>query len=975
MIDGLRWRHTVVVIVTLAVASALWLPTVASASFGFLPGAEGFDASVVKRDGSPSLEAGTHPYAMHIDLGLNRDGQFSDGDLRNLDIAMPPSLFASPVAISECNQAQFHTPRLSPFQESLSGESCPDASQVGTVAIHSSYKGGSTRYFGVFNLTPPFGSIEAIGFAPFGTPIMLTGHSRESDAALTFDLADLPQQLSIYGMDLTLWGMPWAEPAPPAENFWAFPHDNERGNCLNEVDPESPFGETAKFILSGGELEYVAGTCSVGGDPRNSPPKSYLTLPTGCEGPLRWTAQASSWQQSTPVEASAVSRNIEGNPAGLEKCKPPLPTAQAQLSTESAASASGFAFRLDLGTGGGILNALGVARPPIRTAVASLPEGLTINPSVGAGLGVCSEADFARESVASAPGAGCPNASKIGDVSVEGMIGIPEVVQGSVFLAKPYENPYGSLIALFMVAKSPRRGVMLKSIGKVDTDPRSGRLVATFENLPQLLYGRFNLRFREGQRAMMISPPTCGAYTAQLDLTPWTEPGARASSSSTMPISRGEGGGSCPGGTRPFNPHLTAGSYNPVAGAYSPFLLHMTRTDSDQEITSYSATFPPGLLAKLAGVSTCSDAAIEAAKHRSAAAEEASPSCPASSRIGTSMVGEGVGQTLAYAPGALYLAGPYNGSQLSIAAITAARVGPFDLDTVVVRSAIRVDPRTAQASIDAKGSDPIPHILKGIPIHVRDITVEIDRPSFTINPTSCDPLSASSTLTGAGPDVFSGADDVSGTAPDRFQVLDCAALGFAPRVKLKMKGGTKRGKYPSLKATVTPRPGNANIGTASVALPPSIFLAQEHLKTICTRRQFDLGTCPAKSIYGKARAVTPLLDEPLEGPVYLRSSSTVLPDLVAQIRGRGVTIEVVGRIDSVRGGLRATYDVLPDAPVTSFVMDLPGGKRGLMVNSENTCAAPQFATVRMSGQNNVTQAFKSRLDIKCKKKRKQGKHR
>jgi hypothetical protein len=693
-------------------------------------------------------------------------------------------------------------------------------------------------------------------------------------------------------------------------------------------------------------------------------------LPTSCEGPLTWTATATAWQEPTPVEASAVSRDAGGEPAGLVECKSALPTARTRLTTESAASASGLEFQLDLNSGGGILNALGVARPPIRTATVNLPDGLTVNPSVGAGLGICTEAEFARETAGSAPGAGCPNPSKIGDVTIEGLIGIPEPVRGSVFLAKPYDNPYDALIGLYIVAKSPRRGLLLKSIGRIEPNQRTGQLTTTFENLPQLPYTTFNLRFREGQRAVVISPPACGSYVTQLELTPWSQPDARARSTWALPISRGEGGGPCPTGMRPFTPQLQAGSLNPIASAYTPFLLRMTRSDADQEITSYSALFPPGLLGKLAGVSTCSEAAIAAAKVRSGTDEAAQPSCPANSRIGRTLVGYGVGQTLAYAPGGLYLAGPYNGSQLSVVAIDSALVGPFDLGVVIVRSAIRVDPRTAQVSIDSIGSDPIPHILKGIPIHIRDIRVNVDRPNFTLNPTSCDPFTVVSRLTGSGADVFGAGDDVVFDAPDRYQVLDCAARRFAPRFQLSLKGGTKRGKYPSLKAVVRPRPGDANFRSVRVALPPSIFLAQEHLKTICTRVQFRAKNCPRDSVYGRARVVTPLLEEPLEGPVYLRSSSDAVPDLVAALEGRGVSIEVVGAIDSVGGGMRATYDVLPDGPFTKFTMVLPGGKRSLLVNSDNTCARPQFASVKLVAQNNKTSAFASRLAINCKKKKK-----
>jgi len=237
-----------------------------------------------------------------------------------------------------------------------------------------------------------------------------------------------------------------------------------------------------------------------------------------------------------------------------------------------------------------------------------------------------------------------------------------------------------------------------------------------------------------------------------------------------------------------------------------------------------------------------------------------------------------------------------------------------------------------------------------------------------VNPTSCERFGVTSTLNGSGASFSSPADDSTAAVTNPFQVSFCSSLSFKPKVDLRLRGGTRRGKFPSLTATVTPRPGQANIGKASVNLPPSIFLAQEHIGTICSRAQSAVSRCPAESIYGKARAITPLMDEPLEGPVYLRASDNKLPDLVAAISGRGIRVDVVGRIDSKLGGMRATYGVLPDAPVTKFVLTLKGGKHGLLVNSDDICKKPR-ATARMIGQNNSGVVLKPGVvNPACKKK-------
>jgi hypothetical protein len=493
--------------------------------------------------------------------------------------------------------------------------------------------------------------------------------------------------------------------------------------------------------------------------------------------------------------------------------------------------------------------------------------------------------------------------------------------------------------------------------------------VASFDKLPQLPYTNLKVHFREGQRSPLATPGACGAYATGIDLSPWRAPGTVVHASSPFAIAAGIGGGPCPSGTAPFAPQAQAGTLNSNAGSYTPFYLHLTRTDVEQEITSYSATLPPGLTGKLAGIPYCPDSAIETAKRRGGFEEAERPSCPAASEIGHTVAGYGLGPVLSFAPGGLYLAGPFHGSSFSIVAIDSATVGPFDLGVVVVRSAIKVDRQTAQVSIDSAGSDPIPHIIDGIPIHLRDVRVYISRPDFTLNPTSCERFSVASSLNGSGQRFSDPADDTVATATSPFQAFNCGALRFAPKLSLKLRGGTKRGDYPSLRAEVRPRRGDANIASAVVTLPPSEFLAQNHLGTICTRAQFAREACPPRAVYGRARAFTPLLDQPLEGPVYLRSSSNPLPDLVAALRGggAGIAIDVVGRIDSFHGGLRGTFDVLPDAPVSKFVMTLNGGRRGILVNAEDVCAAPQSATARLVGKNNLGERLRPRLKARCPK--------
>jgi hypothetical protein len=924
------------------VLAALALPARAAA-FNFLPGEEGFSASLLAEGGLPATGAGSHPLSLTFNLGFETEagGQFTDGDLRDLSLELPPGLIENPNfsrQVKPCSEEEFHTPRNSPWEESLSGESCKDGAQVGVVSVRSSFAGGTTRTFGLFNLTPSPGAPSELGFNFFGVPVVLVPSIRQAEGeyGVTLRARNVSQLLNISGLTLTIWGTPWSAI-----------HNFQRGNCLNEAEPSFGWAK-----------------CSVG-RPLNieTKPVAYLTLPTTCDGPVAFRAIASSWQQPGEVVRTSESAPLQGCPS-LEF----EPREQAQLSDPRASSPSGYTFDI-LVDNGGLLDPRERAPTPVRKAVVTLPEGVTINPSVGAGLGVCTPAQYAAETPLSPLGAGCPGESKIGDFRVTSPI-ISGAIEGAIFLAAPRQNPFGSLLAVYLVAKSVDRGILVKVAGELRADPGSGSLTAIFDKLPQLPYSDLQIHFREGQRSPLATPPSCGTLFTTADFTPWRDASQVKSESLPANITAGYGGGPCPAGLAPFAPEAKGGTLNSRAGAYTPFYLRLTRKVTEQEIVSYSAQFPPGLLGKIAGIPYCPDGAIEAARQRSGTAERDHPACPAASLIGRTYSGYGVGSVLAYAPGNLYLAGPYRGSSFSVVAIDSALVGPFDLGTVIVRSAIRIDPQTAQASIDATGTDPIPHIIDGIPIHLRDIRAYIDRPKVTLNPTGCDPFTVASTLNGAGLRYADRSDDTLATATAPFQAFDCSSLGFRPRIGLKLKGKTKRGGYPSLRVVVRPHPGDANISSAQVTLPGSLFLDQSHIRTVCTRAQFAARTCPPESVYGHVRAFTPLLDAPMEGPAYLRSSSNTLPDLVFALHGQGIEINVAGRIDSFNGGIRGTFPTIPDAPVSKFVLRMDAGRRSVLVNAENLCKRDQLAAARFVGHANRGWRLHPEVKAECKTKAK-----
>lgn len=920
-------------LVTLLVGLSIFcIPTTAQAAFGL----KSLDVTLAGQEGKPALQAGSHPVALTTTIALNmiedpKLGVVPDGAAKDITIELPPGFVADTTAVPRCPAATF-------IEATTPGTpQCPDASVVGFTLVEVNSP-GETYSLPLYNLAPPPGRLLKLGFIVLGTPVTIeVGLNPKPPFNGFVSVSNISQVVSFYSSETTVWGVPASHA-----------HDSERGICLIE-----------------------GGLCPV-----ETPERPFLTMAGSCEGSLAANFKADSWQNpgvfDEPPPVLIHGENEAAAP--LTGCSSLLfkPSIAAQLTNQSASSPSGLDYSLDVNDEG-LTSPTGRAQSEVRKAVVTLPEGFTTNPSVAAGLEGCSEADLARETITSAPGAGCPNASKIGSLEVESPL-VEEALDGSIYVAKPFDNPFGSLLALYMVIRNSDLGILVTQPLKVETDPLTGRITTVAENLPQLPFSHFTLHFRQGARSPLATPPGCGSYDATSVLTPWSG-NAPFETTSTFEVVTGPEGGAC-ASEAPFGPGLTAGTLSNSAGRFSPFNLRLARTDAEREIANFSIKMPPGLVAKLAGIPFCSDAAIEAARARTGPAggqeELDGPSCPQASEIGHTLVGAGVGPSLTYAPGKVYLAGPYHGSPLSLVAITAAKVGPFDLGTVVVREALRIDPVTAEVSTDAASSDPLPRIVKGIPVHLRDIRVYVDRPEFTLNPTSCSRTSIGSTLLGEGPGLPAGGSS-SVTVSTPFQAADCASLGFKPKLSLGLTGGTRRGSHPALRAVLQPRAGDANPSKISVRLPHSEFLEQGHIRTICTRVQFAAGAgngaqCPAGAVYGRARAWSPLLSDPLEGPVFLRSSDHPLPDLVLALHGL-IDFDAVGRITSVKGGIANTFDFVPDVPITKVVVNFQGGKKGLLVNSTNICLGQHRATANFSAQNGRAYTAKSPLKAKCGKGR------
>ena len=929
----LTWMFAVALIATMTTAPA------AFADFEITE----FDGSTNNTDGSVSTQAGAHPFSFTTKFSVS--GSVSpDGDMvpdenpRDVQVQLPAGLVGNPTAMPQCTVAQLaDTLLIPPFNR------CPVESQVGIAEVDFTLGGPEPMpvKLPVYNMVAPLGSPGLFGFNLIAFPTFIHANLRAGDDyGVTAEMANVSQATPFVGASLTLWG----DPADPA-------HDAERG------------------------LYCEGGNCGGGGESSLAPRKAFLTNPMNCAaGPLSSTLRIDSWQNIGHFEeARFVSHLPDGTPTGVTGCSrvPFDPAAVINPTTTSADAPTGLSVDLTVPQS----DAAGdLAQAYLKKATVMLPEGMSINPAAAGGLVGCSVSQIGFRGAIqgldrySPDPPNCPNASKIGSVELETPL-LDHPLKGSVFAAAQRSNPFGSLLAVYVVVHDPKSGVVIKLAGRIAADPNSGRLTAVFDDNPQLPFSSLNLHFFGGSRAVLRTPPSCGIYTSTAEFSPWSAanpdnpaPFETVTSVSSFTIDRGPGGGPCP--AQAFDPKLRAGTINPVAGRFSPMSFQLTREDGTQELKSLAVSLPQGLLAKLAGVPYCAQAQIDAALARSGeglgATELSSSSCPAASQIGTVAVGAGAGTNPLYVnTGKAYLAGPYRGAPLSLVIVMPAIAGPFDLGAVVVRTALLVDRRTAAVRAV---SDPIPPILAGIPLNIRDMRIDMDRTDFILNPTSCEPMEFSGLAT-----ALSGA-----TAPlsDRFQVGSCERLGFAPKLSLRLRGSSKRGGYPALRVVAKAKKGQANIGKVSVALPRSEFLENAHINTICTRAQFASDTCPRGSIYGYAKAFTPLLDQPLKGPVYLKSSSNLLPDLVASLEGppsQPIHLDLTGRIDSVNGGIRNIFNVVPDAPVSKFILTMKGGGKGLLVNSRDICARTYRATVKMDGQNGKIHDTKPQLKASCGK--------
>lgn len=914
------WRRLAATAIVPLTALAVAGPASADVPFDFEPGSVSFSQS-----GTGANVAGGHPdmriaFRLQKDLSIGTGGRAAQAP-RTSTVELPPGMVGDPHAASATCPLEDVTAADQLSTEGAAGR-CPRAAAVGVVRIDAAHANGE-------QLTPAErrlwrvpagpGEVAAFGASVAAVPVRIAATVGPDGGYRVRATADmLSQSAIVHNFEATFWGVPAdhqglpEDPADPrwqCDGFFFFGPDKF---CQDFLPPNlviSPVGESIRF----------------GGPLAGAPRRPFLTNPSVCGASLDMDIRLVPYGTVfAPISATANA----GTLAGCED-QPFDPTIAVTPKSKAAGQPGGYTVGIDVPQS---LDAGDRGTAHVRDVSVSLPEGVAISPPSANGLDACSDAQLDLDGDSNPA---CPNASRIGSMTIETPV-LDEPVQGAAYLGTQLsKDPMsGDMYRLFLVAKA--EGVLVKLKGSIKADPETGQLHATFANNPQLPFSRMELRLDDGQRASLSNPGACGTYTTRAKLTSYA--GHVRDLSSSFTIDEG-----CPSGH--FQPSLTAGTTNPLAGSFAPFTMTVNRTDADQQLSRLNLELPSGLLAALGSVPLCGEAAAAAG------------TCSEESRIGSTSVLVGTGSEPLPLDGKVFVTGPYRGAPFGLSVVVPAKVGPFDLGDVVVRGQLQVDANNAKATAV---TDPFPTIVGGVPVRLRQVNVSMDRPGFTFNATSC----AQQSVNGG----FWSTDGAAATASVPYQAQGCDQLRLQPRLALQWVGKTQMTylKHPGLKAQLGDMLGQANLKRVKVKLPLSAALDTNNAKALCEPDAAAARNCPADSIIGRASASTPALHERVTGPIYFVRGTRVtdkgvvvktLPKLWVPLSGQGVTVDLWA--DSYVDGkkrLESTFTNIPDVPVRDFEMELDGGKHGILQATQNVCAASKTTTIEYTGHNGgVTQ--------------------
>jgi hypothetical protein len=935
---------------------------VGDAAPGF--GVERFEQVPEEEGGGVDAQAGSHPFQFTTTLALDQtaDPIAPPALVKNLRFNLPTGLVGNATLLPQCSELAFR--EISTYQNH-----CPADTVVGvaTITFDEPKLGLRTWPLPLFNLVPARGEPARFGFTVVKTPVTIDTSVRTGrDNGVTASASNIPEVINFLSESVTFWGVPGAAV-----------HDESRGwGCL----------------VGGG---FSNEGCAASSEESPGP---FLTMPTAC-GPYAASVEGESWPFRASPGAEAKSIQLPrarysltdgfGRELGITGCNQLSfdPSIEVAPDVQEASKPSGLSVHVRVPQEVSE-NPGGLASSSVKTITVALPEGMSINPSGGGGLEACSEGQVGFEASRGAggfeefesgvktalfssglpeplsPGLNlgalgfCTNASKIGTVKITTPL-IPNPVVGSVYLASQDANPFGSLIAMYLIAEDPVSGVLVKLAGRVHLDEKTGQVVTTFENGPEVPFEDAELHFFGGERAPLSTPPLCGSYTTTSSIAPWSGNPA-AEPSSTFQVTSGPNASACQS-PRPFQPGFEAGTTSVQAGGYTPLTITMTRPDADQPLGKLSVVFPPGISAGLRGVKLCEEP------------QAATGDCPAESQIGQVIASAGLGaDPYSVETGKAYITGPYGGAPFGVDVVVPAVAGPFNLGTEVVRSKVDVDPTDARLTVV---SDAFPTMLDGIPLELQHINVTVNRPGFVFNPTSCEPMK----LTGELESSEGATADVS----TPFQVTNCAALSFKPVFAVSTSAKTSRIDGASLHATLTlpntPRGTGANVAKVKVSLPKQLPSPLKTLQKACTEKVFaeNPTNCPVASRVGEATVNTPVLEGPLSGPAYFVShGGAKYPELIIVLTGEdGVTVQVHGETQISKQGITtATFNTVPDVPFSGFELTLPEREYPALSANGNLCTGTLIMPTEITGQNGIVIKQETKISVTGCPKTKQATH-
>ncbi len=900
-------------------AQSAWVrrPLHVGGALGF--GVEDYELAPEEEGGALDTQAGSHPFQLNTTLTLNQTADANPVALtKDLKFKLPPGLIGNPTPFPQCTLGQFLTVVGSGPHNTNPNNLCSPQTAVGVAMITINEPEGhfgkpvATFTIPVFNLEPSVGEPARFAFLVFSTPVFLDTSVRTGgDYGVTVSVNNISQTAAFLKNEVIFWGVP-GDPR----------HDNQRGwGCL-EAAREQPFH----------------GACN---PPEAHRPPPLLSLPTSCTGSLQTSVEADSWAD----RGGFLSFGSEPLPA-MDGCNrlPFGPSISVAPDGQAGSTPTGLNVDVhvpqDL-----VLNPTGLAESEVKDTTVALPAGVALNPAAGDGLLACSQEQIALQSKEPPS---CPDASKVGTVEVKTPL-LPNPLVGAAYVATQEANPFGSLVALYVFVEDPISGSRVKLAGEVKPDPVTGQLVSTFLNTPQLPFEDFRLHFFGGDRAPLGTPAACGSYTTSASIAPWSG-NAPAESSSTFNITSGPDESACQSPLL-FSPELTAGSTNIQAGAFTPFTTTMSRQDGQQDLQGIVLHMPPGLSGLLTGVKLCPEPQADQGL------------CGPESEIGETTVSVGLGgDPFSVKGGKVFITEGYEGAPYGLSIVNPAKAGPYDLekdtpcDCVVVRARIEVDPITAALTITTDNTGPykIPTILGGIPLQIKHVNVLINRPGFTFNPTNCNPMQITGSLTST--------QGATSALSVPLQVTNCAVLGFKPAFSVSTAGKTSRTNGASLHVKLAyPKAAfgsQANISKVKVDLPKQLPSRLTTLQKACPDSTFNQNpaTCPPESRIGQAKATTPLLPVPLSGPAYFVShGGAKFPELVIVLSGYGTTIQLHAETFISKAGITSsTFRTVPDAPVGTFELTLPQGKYSALAAPSNLCKASLKMPTVFTAQNGAT---------------------